>query len=64
MKHLFKELLKNELFLILFNGVIAYTAMTAVIIIILQIPDEAILDSGLKEILMVFEEFPDSQDLD
>lgn len=64
MKSIFRELLNNELFLILFNGVIAYTAMTAVIIIILQIPNEAILDSGLKEILMVFEEFPDSPDPD
>jgi len=39
----------------LLNGVFAYTAFTAVIIMTLQIPPEAILDSGLQEIILVFE---------
>ncbi len=55
MKARFKKLLENELFLFLMNGVIGYTAFTAVIIVTLQVPPEVILDSGLKEIIMVFE---------
>jgi len=55
MKAQFRKLLKNDLFLLLMNGVIGYTAMTAVIIATLQVPPEAILDSGLKEIILVFE---------
>lgn len=55
MKAQFTRLLSNDLFLFLMNGVIGYTAMTAVIIATLQVPPEAILDSGLREILLVFE---------
>lgn len=43
----------------LMSGVVAYTAMTAVIIAVLQVPSEAILESGLDQIVLVFEEFPD-----
>lgn len=39
----------------MFNGVIGYLAFTAIILATLQVPPEAILDSGLKEILLVFE---------
>ena len=55
MKKRIANLLKNELFLILMNGVIGYTAMTAVIIATLNVPPEAILDTNLKEILYIFE---------
>ena len=58
MKKLMKDLLRNRLFIILMSGVFAYTAMTAVIIYVLQTPPEAILYSGLDQVLMVFEEFP------
>ena len=59
MKQLMSGLLENDFFIMLMNGVVAYTALSAVIITVLQVPSEAILDSGLDEILMVFEEFPD-----
>ena len=49
------NLFSNRLFQLLMNGVFAYTAFTAVIIAVLQVPPEVILDSGLREILMVFE---------
>ncbi|MDH5327498.1 MAG: hypothetical protein OEZ68_05855 [Gammaproteobacteria bacterium] len=55
MKQTVETLLKNDLFILLLNGVIVYTAFTAVILATLQVPPEAILDSGLKEILMIFE---------
>lgn len=55
MKEKCRNLLKNELLIMLLNGVFAYTAFTAVIIMTLQIPPEAILDSGLQEIILVFE---------
>ena len=55
------ELLNNELLLMLLSGVFAYIAFTAVILAVLQVPPEAILESGLDEILLVFEEFPDSE---
>lgn len=53
----FRKLLNNELFAFLMNGVIGYTAFNVVIIYTLQVPPEVILDSGLKEILLVFEGF-------
>lgn len=55
MKKRIAELFENEIFLIAMNGTIAYVAFTAVILVTLQIPPEAILDSGLEEILLVFE---------
>ena len=55
MKQQVERILKNDLFLLLLNGVIAYTAFTAVVIATLQVPPEVILDSGLREILMIFE---------
>jgi len=56
MQQRLRKLLKNELFLMMMNGVFAYVAFTAVILTTLEIPPEAILDSGLEEIILVFEE--------
>ena len=61
MKKIMSELLNNELFLMLMTGVFAYTAFTAVVLAVLEVPSDAILDSGLDQILLVFEEFPDSE---
>ena len=58
MKQQLQALAKNDLFLLMMNGVIAYTAFCAMMIAVLQTPPEAILDSGLDEILMVFEGQP------
>ena len=55
MKKLIDSLLRNELFLLLMYGVFAYIAFSAVVIAVLQVPSESILNSGLKEILLVFE---------
>jgi hypothetical protein len=55
MKQRLRKLFKNELFLMLLNGVFAYVAFNAVILATLQVPPEAILDSGLDQILLVFE---------
>jgi len=55
MKKIFRDLLRNELFLLLMYGVFAYTAFSAVVIAVLEVPSEVILNSGLKEILLVFE---------
>ena len=58
MKKLMHDLLQNDLFTMLISGVFAYMAMMAVIISVLQVPPEAILDSGLDQVLLVFEDFP------
>ena len=50
-----KELLNNELLQVLLFGVFSYTCFIAVILVTLQIPPDAILDSGLQEVLLVFE---------
>jgi hypothetical protein len=60
MKQLVQKLMNNDLFVFLMIGVFAYTAMTAVIIGVLQVPTETILDSGLDQVLLVFEEYPDT----
>jgi len=57
-KKLINDLVQNALFVMLMTGVFAYTAMTAVIISVLQTPPEAILYSGLDQVLLVFEELP------
>ena len=58
MNQKFSNILKNDLFIILMNGVFGYTALTAVIIMTLNVPPEAILDSGLMQVLLVFEDYP------
>jgi len=61
MKSIAEKLLGNELFVLLMNGVFAYTAFTAIIIAVLQVPPDAILDSGLDQIVLVFEDYPDAE---
>lgn len=48
-------LLKNRLLHLMLGGLMVYMAFVAVILSTLQVPPEAILDSGLKDILLVFE---------
>ena len=48
-------LANSELFQILMSSVFAQTAFTVVMLMTLQIPPDAILDSGLQEIILVFE---------
>ena len=55
MKEKIRNLLQNDLLQTLLFGVFAYTCFTAVILATLEIPPEAILDSGLQEIILVFE---------
>lgn len=55
MKQYALNLANNPLLQMLLSGVFAYTAFTAMIIATLQTPPEIILDSGLREILMIFE---------
>lgn len=58
MKSWAQKLGQNELFLLMMNGTIAYIAFTAIMLAVLQTPPEAILDSGLDEVIRVFEEMP------
>ena len=60
MKDYVLTLAQNPLLQMLMMSVFSYTAFTAVIIAVMQTPPEAILNSGLQEILLVFEGFPDS----
>ena len=60
MKRRLHELLRNDLFILLINAVLGHTAFVAVILVVLEMPPEAILDSGLREVLAVFEEWPHS----
>ena len=55
MKAYVKQLLKNPVFVLFMQGTLAYTALTAVILLTVQIPPEAILDTNLREVVMVFE---------
>ena len=55
MKKLINYLVRNDLFLLLMYSVFGYIAFSAIVIAVLQVPSEAILNSGLKEILLVFE---------
>ena len=61
MKRKLIGLLNSELLLLFMNGVFINIAFTAAMIAVLQVPPDTILDSGLKEILLVFEGFPDSE---
>lgn len=58
MKQLLQDLPGNDLLLMLMHGTIAYTAFCAMMITVLQTPPEAILDSGLDQIILVFEGTP------
>lgn len=55
MKQRILTLADNPLLQMLMAGVFVYSAFVAVILATLQIPPEAILDSGLQEVLLVFE---------
>lgn len=55
MKQRILTLANNPLLQMLMAGVFAYTAFVAVILVTLQTPPEALLDSGLQEVLLVFE---------
>jgi len=57
MKAAMSKLLKNKFFLMLMNGVFAYTAFSAVVIATLQVPPDAILDTNLKQVVLVFEDY-------
>jgi hypothetical protein len=58
MKQRVQNLLQNEWFALFMNGVFAYITFVALVIGVLQVPPETILDSGLDQVLLVFEEFP------
>ena len=55
MKEKIRELLKNDVLQAMLFGVFSYMCFIAVILTTLEIPPEAILDSGLQEIILVFE---------
>ena len=55
MKEKIRNLLKNDLLQMMMFGVFAYLCFVAVILTTLQLPPDAILDSGLQEIILVFE---------
>lgn len=56
MKKKIKNLIKNPLFILLLNGAIAHTVLMAAIMSVMQVPPDSILDSGLKEIILIFED--------
>lgn len=56
MKDFFISLSQSDLFHLFINSVVIETAFFATILSIFQLPPEIILDSGLKEILMIFED--------
>ena len=55
MKQRIKRLAQNPVLQMMMVGVFAYTALMASIMATLQVPPEAILNSGLDQILLVFE---------
>ena len=50
--------MKNELLRVLMQGVFAYIALMAVIIVTLQTPPEAIYDTNMVQVAMIFNEDP------
>lgn len=56
MKKQIAKLLRNDLFMLAMNGVFLYIGLMAVIMATLNVPPDTILDSNLKEVLLVFEE--------
>jgi hypothetical protein len=55
MKEVILTLANNPLLQMMMAGVFAYTAFVAIILATLQMPPEALLDSGLQEVILVFE---------
>jgi len=58
MKQHILPLSNNPLLQMMLGSVFAYTAFVAIMIVTLQTPPEVLLDSGLQEILSVFEGQP------
>lgn len=55
MKEKVATLLRNPLLHMALGALMVYMAYVGVLLSTLQIPPEAVLDSGLQEILLVFE---------
>ena len=55
MKQRILTLANNPLLQMMMAGVFAYTAFVAIILATLQVPPDALLDSNLQEVLLVFE---------
>jgi len=55
MKEKIRELLKNDVLQMMLFGVFSYMCFISVILTTLELPPQAILDSGLQEIILVFE---------
>jgi len=55
MKEKLRKIFKDPLFLLFLNGSIAHTVFMAVVMVYIQVPSDDILDSELKEIIMIFE---------
>ena len=49
------KILVNSTFLLFMNIVIAETVITATLVYFNQVPSEEILDTNLKEVVMIFE---------
>jgi hypothetical protein len=58
MKQKLNALFNNELLRVLMQGVFAYIALMAVIIVTLQTPPEAIYDTNMVQVAMIFNEDP------
>ena len=56
MQSMIKALIHNDLFILFFNVAIAQVAFSAVLIATLQVPPDSILDTDLKEIILIFED--------
>lgn len=55
MKQRIQTLANNPLLQMMMVGVFAYIAFAAIIMATLQTPPEVLLDSGLQEVILVFE---------
>ncbi len=55
MKRATAKLLKNEIFIVMMNGVFAYTAFCAIIMATLNVPPDVLLDSNMVEVIKIFE---------
>lgn len=56
MKDYLMEIFSSELFSILINASIIHTVFNMAIMATLQVPPDSILESGLREIIMVFDD--------
>ena len=58
MKRKIHNLFRNELLRVLMQGVFAYIALMAVIIATVQMPPEAIYDTNMVQVALIFDEDP------